>query len=254
MSDEHTSAIKTPKQFIVVILAGFLVPIISMVLLSQLAVDTLGGVSKNDPAMSPEAVAKRLKPVGEVMMADTAGTVQGERSGEEVVKTVCAVCHATGVLNAPKLGDKKAWAARLKIGEATLVKNAINGIRQMPARGGNAELSDNEVARAAEYMANQSGVKFKQAAVEPAAAATVKASSGKTVFESNCAVCHVPGAANAPKFGDKAAWNPRIKSGVENLYKSAINGKNAMPPKGGNATLGDADVKAAVDYIVSQSK
>lgn len=82
----------------------------------------------------------------------------------------------------------------------------------------------------------------------------VKASTGKTVFEANCAVCHVPGASNAPKFGDKAAWKPRIQSGVENLYKSAINGKNAMPPKGGNTTLADADVKAAVDYIVSQSR
>ena len=254
MSDEHTSFIKTPQQFIIVFLAAFLVPIISIVLLSQLAVDSMGGISKDDPAMSPEAIAKRLKPVGEVMMADTASTAKVERSGEEVVKAVCSACHATGVLNAPKIGDKKAWAARLKNGEATLVKNAINGIRQMPARGGNAGLSDNDVAHAADYMANQSGVKFKQAAVRPAAAATVKTSTGKTVFESNCAVCHVPGAANAPKFGDKAAWNPRIKSSVENLYKSAINGKNAMPPKGGNATLGDADVKAAVDYIVSQSK
>ena len=254
MSDEYNSAIKTPKQFIIVILAGFLVPIISMVLLSQLAVDSLGGISKNDPAMSPEAVAKRLKPVGEVMMTDTTSAAKGERSGEEVVKAVCSACHATGVLNAPKIGDKKAWAARFKNGEAALVKNAINGIRQMPARGGNAGLSDNEVARAAEYMANQSGVKFKQAAVQLAAAATVKTSTGKTVFEANCAICHVPGAANAPKFGDKAAWKPRIKSGIENLYKSAINGKNIMPPKGGNATLADADVKAAVDYIVNQSK
>ncbi|MFI4923037.1 MAG: c-type cytochrome, partial [Burkholderiales bacterium] len=105
-----------------------------------------------------------------------------------------------------------------------------------------------------EYMASQSGVKFKNAAAGPAAAATAKASTGKTVFESNCAVCHVPGAANAPKFGDKDAWKPRINSGIENLYKSAINGKNVMPPKGGNTTLADADVKAAVDYIVSQSK
>ncbi|MGH8754919.1 MAG: c-type cytochrome, partial [Burkholderiales bacterium] len=166
MSDEHNSAIKTPKQFIIVILAGFLVPIVSMVLLSQLAVNSLGGVSKNDPAMSPEAVAKRLKPVGEVMMADTASTAKGERSGEEVVKAVCSACHATGVLNAPKIGDKKAWATLLKNGEATLIKNAINGIRQMPARGGNPALSDNEVARATEYMASQSGVKFKRAAVE----------------------------------------------------------------------------------------
>ena len=161
MSDEHNSTIKTPKQFIIVILAGFLVPIISMVLLSQLAVDSLGGISKNDPAMSPEAVAKRLKPVGEVMMAETASTAKRERSGEEVVKAVCAACHATGVLNAPRIGDKKAWAAHLRHGEATLVKNAINGIRQMPARGGNPGLSDNEVAHAVAYMASQSGVKFK---------------------------------------------------------------------------------------------
>ena len=67
MSDEHTSAIKTPKQFIIVVLAGFLVPIISIVLISQLVVSSLGGISKDDPAMSPEAVAKRLKPVGEVV-------------------------------------------------------------------------------------------------------------------------------------------------------------------------------------------
>ena len=254
MSDEHESAIKTPKQFIIVILAGFLVPIISIVLLSQLAVDSLGGISKNDPAMSPEAVAKRLKPVGEVIMADTASMAKGERSGEEVVKTVCSACHATGVLNAPKIGDKKAWTERFKNGEARLIKNAINGIRQMPARGGNAGLSDNELKEAVEYMAKQSGVKFKEKAVEPAAAATVKTSTGKTVFEANCAVCHVPGAANAPKFGDKAAWKPRINSGIENLYNSAINGKNIMPPKGGNATLADADVKAAVDFIVSKSK
>ena len=253
MSDEHTSAIKTPKQFIIAVLAAFLVPIISIVLLSQLAVNSLGGISKDDPAMSPETIAKRLKPVGEVVMADAASAAKGERSGEEVVKTVCAACHAAGVLNAPRIGDKKAWAVHLRHGEATLVKNAINGIRQMPARGGNPGLSDNEVARAVAYMANQSGMKFKEPAVQPAAAAVI-ASTGKTMFEANCAVCHVPGAANAPKFGDKTAWMPRIKSGIENLYKSAINGKNAMPPKGGNASLTDTDVKTAVDYIVSQSK
>ncbi len=254
MSDEHTSVIKTPKQFIIAVLAAFLVPIISIVLLSQLAVFSLGGISKNDPAMSPEAVAKRLKPVGEVVMADTADMAKGERSGEDVVKMVCSACHATGALNAPKIGDKKAWAARFKIGEAALIKNALNGIRQMPARGGNSGLSDHEVTEAVEYMAKQSGVNVKEAAAQPAAGTALKASTGKTVFEANCAVCHVPGAANAPKFGDKDAWKPRIKTGVDNLYKSAINGKNAMPPKGGNATLADADVKAAVDYIVSQSK
>ena len=254
MNDERESAAEIAKKMIIVILLGFLVPIISIVLLSQLAVDSMGGVSKDSAAMSPEAVAKRLKPVGEVIIADTASTVKVEKSGEEVVKEVCAACHATGVLNAPKIGDKKAWVARFKIGETALVKNAINGIRQMPARGGNSGLSDHEVMEAVEYMAKQSGVKLKEEAVQPAAGTTLKAGTGKTVFEANCAVCHVPGAANAPKFGDKAAWKPRINIGIENLYKSAINGKNAMPPKGGNAALSDADVKAAVNYIVSQSK
>lgn len=251
MNDERDAAIKTAKQFIIIILAGFVVPVVSIVLLSQLAVDSLGGVGKDSPAMSPEAVAKRLKPVGEVIIAESAGTEKAERSGEEVVKAVCSACHATGVLNAPKIGDKKAWAERFKIGEAALIKNAINGIRQMPPRGGNPGLSDHEVTGAVEYMAKQSGVKFKEEMTQPTPA---KTGSGKTVFETNCAVCHVPGAANAPKFGDKAAWKPRIKSGIENLYKSALNGKNAMPPKGGNAALADAEVKAAVDYIVSQSK
>lgn len=172
MGDEHTSLIKTPKQFIIVVLAGFLVPIISIVLISQLVVSSLGGVAKDDPAMSPEAVAKRLKPVGEVVMADAA------------------------------------------VGTANQSEAASKG--SIPA--------------------------------QPAAV------NGKTVFEANCAVCHVPGVANAPKFGDKAAWAPRIKTGIDSLYHSALNGKNIMPAKGGNATLADADVKAAVDYIVSQSK
>jgi len=249
MNDEPESASKIVKHFVVILLAGFLVPVISIVLLSQLAVDTLGGVSKDSSAMSPEAVAKRLKPVGEVIIQESAGTQKVERSGEEVVKAVCSACHATGVLNAPKIGDKKAWTERFKVGEAALVKNAISGIRQMPARGGNPGLSDREVMQAVEYMARQSGVKIKEETKPPTGA-----KNGKTVFEANCAVCHVPGAAGAPKFGDKTAWKPRIQSGIQSLYKSAINGKNAMPPKGGNSALADSEVQSAVDYMVSQSK
>jgi cytochrome c5 len=60
--------------------------------------------------------------------------------------------------------------------------------------------------------------------------------------------------AGAPKLGDKAAWAPRIATGMDSLLKSVINGKNAMPPKGGNAALTDAQVKAAVAYMVDQSR
>ena len=58
----------------------------------------------------------------------------------------------------------------------------------------------------------------------------------------------------APKTGDKAAWQPRIGQGVPTLYTHALNGIRAMPPKGGNPSLSDAEVKAAVDYLVAQAK
>ena len=76
----------------------------------------------------------------------------------------------------------------------------------------------------------------------------------KAIYTSSCAACHTTGAAGAPKLGDKTAWAPRIKAGTESLYTSALKGKNAMPPKGGNASLSDPDVKAVVDYMVSQAK
>jgi cytochrome c5 len=66
--------------------------------------------------------------------------------------------------------------------------------------------------------------------------------------------CHGTGVAGAPKLGDKAAWAPRIKQGKDTLYNHALHGKGAMPPKGGNASLADDAVKAAVDYMVSASQ
>jgi cytochrome c5 len=89
------------------------------------------------------------------------------------------------------------------------------------------------------------------AAAAPAAGA---ADAGKTTFEHVCTVCHSTGLAGAPKFGDKGAWAPRIATGKDKLYHAALNGLNAMPPKGGNPALSDADVKAAVDYMVSAAK
>lgn len=79
------------------------------------------------------------------------------------------------------------------------------------------------------------------------------AADGKAVYESTCAACHATGAAGAPKFGDKAAWAPRIKD-VAAMKASALKGKGVMPAKGGNSSLSDADVLAAVDYMASQVK
>lgn len=77
---------------------------------------------------------------------------------------------------------------------------------------------------------------------------------GKEVYDSTCVACHGAGVLGAPKIGDKAAWAPRVATGVSTLHASALKGKGVMPPKGGNAGLSDADVTAAVDYMVSQAK
>ena len=84
--------------------------------------------------------------------------------------------------------------------------------------------------------------------------ASADAANGKAVYDETCHVCHATGLAGSPKFGDKAAWAPRIATGIDALHKAAINGLNAMPPRGGNASLSDAQVKAAVDYMVSAAK
>jgi len=92
------------------------------------------------------------------------------------------------------------------------------------------------------------------AAVAAAAPAGGAKADGKAVYDKTCHVCHGTGLAGAPKFGDKAAWAPRIKTGMPTLYQTALAGKGAMPPKGGNLSLSDADVKAAVDYMVNAAK
>ncbi len=266
---EHESPIKTPKQLIIAIVLAFLVPILIIVLLSQF-VANIRSVDMNSPAMSPDAVAKRLKPVADLAFADAGGAAAaGRRSGEDIYKAVCGACHASGAAGAPKLGDQGDWAARIKQGEKALLASALKGKGAMPPRGGGADLSDLEVERAMVYMANQAGAKFKEPAVpapEKAAAAAPaldKAATaapaagkadGKKIYDTTCVACHGTGAAGAPKAGDKAAWAPRLKTGMNALYASALKGKNAMPPKGGNTALTDAELKAAVDYLTGLAK
>ena len=91
-------------------------------------------------------------------------------------------------------------------------------------------------------------------AAAPTAAAAGGAGAGKATYDKVCFACHATGAAGAPKFGDKAAWAPRIAQGKDKLHQSALHGKGAMPAKGGNPALPDADVMAAVDYMAAAAK
>jgi len=297
--DPHSSPIKTPKQLVIVVLLAFAVPIAVIGLLSQLFTSM-----PRDTHEDPVHVLERIKPVGTVVVAEAVSS--GNMTGAQVFAQVCKTCHETGLAGAPKAGDKTEWAPRIAEGEATLVKHAIEGFQgktgAMPPKGGNPDLTDDEVHRAVVYLADQAGAGWKEPASSPSpatqtasaapastappatttatvastasapppaasaaaatsgTAATTKTPSassaheGKAVYDETCHVCHATGLAGSPKFGDKAAWAPRIATGMPSLYNAALHGLNAMPPKGGNASLSDAQVKAAVDYMVAAAK
>lgn len=294
--DDHSTGIKTPKQLIAAVVAGFIVPIIGIVLLVQY-VASENKVGSGSTAQTAEAIAARLQPVADkgFTLVD-ANAPRSLQTGTQVYNAVCMGCHAAGVAGAPKVGDTAAWSARIAQGYATLVSHAVNGYKgnagQMPAKGGNPDLDDVEVARAVAYMANQAGATFKEPDPKPAAAAAaaaepvpavaaapaampqaaampaaapaapvaavkISADAGKNLYNSVCMGCHAGGVAGAPKFGDKAAWADRLKQGQPTLYAHAINGyqgKAGMMPARGGSAASDDEVKAAVDYITAAAK
>jgi cytochrome c5 len=179
MSEHHdpiSDNIEThPVKLAIGVVIGAVALVVVIILLAQFAVGAYGARSlKDDPAMKPDAVAKRIAPVAALAVDP----------------------------NAPPPAPPAA---------------------------------------------------AKTAAVAAAPAAT-PADPGKKTYEGACMACHASGVAGAPKLGDKAAWAARAKGGKDALYASSLKGKGAMPPKGGNTSLADADVKAAVDYMLAAAK
>ncbi|PTD99683.1 c-type cytochrome [Pandoraea apista] len=293
--NEHESLIKTPKQLIAAVIAGFLVPIVIIVLLvNYVGNNALTGAGSS--AMTEQAIAERIAPVAKVEVKD-ASAPRVYQTGEQLYKAVCAACHAAGTAGAPKVGSAD-WAPRIAQGYDEMLKIALAGKGAMPPRGGTSpdDVTDYEIGRAIVYMANASGGKLQEpaepaqpasgAAAAPASGAPAAASgadagsaaaaaaamaslktaaptvagagsnldAGKKLYDTVCMACHASGVMNAPKFGDKAAWAPRIATGIDTLHNAAIKGLNAMPPKGGAANASDDDVKAAVDYMVNAVK
>jgi len=170
----------------------------------------------------------------------------GARTGKQVVESTCVSCHGTGVNGAPRIGDSAAWKARAAQGLSGLTRHALDGIRGMPAHGGNLKLTDLEIARAVAYMVNRSGGKW----VEPASVLDLAGErSGKQIVEAQCVKCHRDGVGGAPKIGDVAAWAPRLTNGLDRVVRSAIHGHGGMPPRGDRADLTDAEVRNAVLYM-----
>lgn len=284
MSDQHHDFPKTSiSQVLLAILGGLFAPMIAIILVVKLFM----GISDThledaDPETVAATVEQRIKPVADVDVAEASGT-KAAMSGDMVYEKYCLACHGSGALGAPMFGDKSAWAPRIAQGYETLIKHAIEGINQMPARGGNPDLTDTEIANAVAYMANEAGAKFTPPATddegqaeEAEAAATEenvaadaeKADEGKNnvavadatdskagekTYQAVCAMCHAAGLMEAPKLGDKAAWEPRIAQGKATLVEHAIKGIRMMPAKGGNPGLSDDEVKQAVIYMANKS-
>jgi cytochrome c5 len=162
--------IQTPQQLVVVAVLAFVVPVVLILAIVQIITGGLNA-SPSAPTMSEEAIAARIKPIGEVNLGGPGGSPTPAapapaaqaaaaapakaRSGNEVYQLACAVCHTAGVAGAPKTGDAAAWKPRVAKGAATLHTHAINGFNLMPARGGNTSLSDAEVKAAVDYMIAQ---------------------------------------------------------------------------------------------------
>jgi cytochrome c5 len=242
------SLIKTPRQLITVVILAFLVPIIVIILLATYVAGSRTGGAGSD-AMTPEAIADRLRPVGTVALQQQSGprTLQ---SGEAVYKGACAACHGTGAAGAPKIGDAAAWGPRIRQGFDTLVKHAVDGFKAMPPKGGNAALDPIEVARAVAYLGNQAGAKFKEPdAPSTAATASGAAPNGEQIVKQVCAGCHETGKGGAPRIGDRTAWAKRVSQGIDVVTTSAIRGHAGMPARGGMAQLTDPEMRAAVLYM-----
>lgn len=211
MSDAHSEeggGITTPKQLAAAVVAGFLVPIIGIVLLVQYVVtNPTSGAGSN--AQTNQSVVARIRPVADRdFVFKDASAPRILQTGTQVYTAACAACHAIGAAGSPKFGDASAWSPRIAKGYDTLVKHAIGGIGAMPAKGGNADLDDIEVARAVAYMANQGGAKFKEpeapaapaanAAPALAAAAPASASASPATAAASATAAAPAPAATAP--------------------------------------------------------
>lgn len=289
----HESPVKTPGQLIAVIIASFAIPIVLIILFATYANHAFRSGAGTD-ALSDEQVAARIAPLAKVDVKDANAprTYKTGEEVYKAVCVTCHGTGAAGAPKfgnkddwAPRISQ--GFDTLLKTALAGKGAMPARGGTSPD------DVSDYEIARTIVYMANNDGANFPEpaapaanaaqpasgaagatdaasaqiAAAQAAMAAIPKAgeqpaaapasadaaTAGKALYTSTCQACHAAGVLGAPKFGSKEDWAPRLKDSMDTVYNYALHGKGAMPPKGG-ANASDADVKAAVDYMVNASK
>lgn len=291
--EEHSSPIKTPKQLIVTIVLAFVVPIAIIILLVNMVVSGTK-VGAGSDALSSEAIAKRIAPVAGFELVDanapkvfktgeqvfaavctachTTGVAGAPKIGDNTAwapfikagydAMLNVALHGKGGMPAkggnPTLSDFEVARAVVYMANqsgASLPEPAA------PAEDGAKKEADAAAPTAAAAPAPAPAPAAAAPAAAPAAPAPAPAPqqaavnpAGEKLYKSVCFACHATGVANAPKFGDKAAWEPFIKTGMDAMVKVAMQGKGAMPPKGGAANASEEDIRAAVQFMVDAAK
>lgn len=159
----------TPQQTMVASVVSLVIPVAIIALLLAYAA-SLSHQTAGADAMSAQATADRIMPVGKVQIKLVSAST-GPRTGEQAYKAQCAACHDAGMLGAPKIGDTAAWSGRIGQGLATLANHAIKGFKAMPMQGGG-DMTDLEITRAAAFLSNAGGAKFEEPAAPAADAAS----------------------------------------------------------------------------------
>ena len=237
------------------LVSGIVIVIAVIFFLIKLA----GSGSFGDVDETTEAATQtRIQPVGQLKMGD--GIPVGERQGDQIFNKICIQCHAADsiVPNAPKFENKGDWAPRIAQGFDTLFQHALNGFNAMPAKGGAADLTDQELKRVITYMANKAGGTFPDpdAAAPADAAASGEAASapavegaapadapkadaakaedkgaaaggadGKKVYEASCQACHggaVPGVPHVGKKKTGLLVSNKVKTPCTNMQSKAL--------------------------------
>ena len=217
--------------------------------------DSLSLLSQKDL----KAIATYLKSIGPTNL-HFGKSLEGRNAydvGYKVFAERCSLCHINREAGAPILGDSPNWDMRLnEQGIDNLYKHAINGYNNMPPRGACVTCSPDEIKAAVDYILKESKpeqsekerILRAQRHPEPTLA------DGRRIYYEVCSVCHAAGKLGAPITGDKAVWVPLIRKNVDVLYNNTIKGMGNMPTKCACTHCTNAEVMAAVKYMVQESK
>ena len=290
--EAHTGPIKTPKQLLAAVFFSFVIPIFAIIGLVysvtsspkkapgaadtekaiSMRIQKIGSVEIRDanrPLKSGEEVYK-----AQCTACHAAGLAGAPKTGDAAawaprIKTgydalLTSALKGKGAMGAQGGGDYN----DTEIGRAVVYLTAAAGGKfaepaapaaaaAAPPAGTPPPAPAPASAPAATPAAAAAAAKPVAAPAAPAAAAPAKvavaANNGEALYKQVCTACHAQSVAGSPKFGDKAAWAPRIKTGVDALTASVIKGKGAMPAKGGSAAS-EADIRATVEYMVNAAK